>query len=468
MAPLSELPGALAEHGTGQQPPAIRVPPPGPMSRALEARRSRVECQGSFAGSAAESGAAAPALPVVLASGRGSNLYDVDGNRYVDLAAGFGAMLLGHGAPALTHTIQGQVARLVQGLGDAVPSDIKIALLERLAALHPGVRPRVLLTGSGSDAITAALKTALLFSGRPDVLAFDGSYHGLGHGPLGACGYRASFRLPFAAQLNPHVEFAPYPGVRGASAEASIGFVESVLRRRKIGAVLVEPVVGRGGCHVPPNGWLGELCELAHRHGALVVADEIWTGLGRTGAMLRSVDVGASVDLVCLGKGLGGGLPISACIGPEPIMQAWAREPAVVHTSTHAGAPLGCAAAIATLDALRTKRLDARAREVGTRWRDTLARDLARLEPVVAVRGVGLMIGIELDSGARALAASQALLGRGYLVLTGGLSDEVLILTPALNIDEALLLGLGTALREVLAVELAAPAREDAAAGERA
>jgi len=462
MPPLSELPGALAEHGHGQEPPDLRVPPPGPMSRTLGARRARTECPGSFGGDAARPGEDGPALPIVLASGRGSNLYDVDGNRYVDLAAGFGALLLGHGAPAMTHTVQGQVARLVQGLGDVYPSDIKVALLERLAVLHPGLRPRVLLTQSGSDAITAALKTALLATGRPGVLAFDGAYHGLGYGPLAACGYCSGFRQPFAAQLSPHVEFAPYPGLRGSSPEASLGFAEQVLRQREVGAVLVEPAMGRGGCLVPPNGWLGELCELAHRHGALVVADEIWTGLGRAGAMLRSVDVGAPVDLVCLGKGLGGGLPISACVGPEPVMQAWARHGDVIHTSTHAGAPLGCAAAIATLDALRTKRLDTRARELGGRWRDTLARDLADSKHVVEVRGVGLMIGIELDTEAHALAASRALLERGYLVLTGGVDGEVLTLTPALTIDEALLLGFGTVLRDVLAGDLAAPARDSA------
>ena len=450
MAPLSELPGALAEHGTGQQPPEIRVPPPGPMSRSLAARQERIECQGSFATGGEERAGKQASSAIVLSSGRGSNLYDVDGNRYVDLAAGFGALLLGHGAPALTHTVQGQVARLVQGLGDVYPSDVKIALLERLGALHPGLRPRVLLGQSGSDAVTIALKTALLSTGRPGVLAFDGGYHGLGHGPLAACGYRPSFRLPFAAQLNPQVEFAAYPGVRGASADASLGFAEEVLRRRETGAVLVEPVMGRGGCFVPPNGWLGELCELAHRHGALVVADEIWTALGRTGAVLRSIDINAPIDLVCLGKGLGGGLPISACIGPEPVMQAWARTEGVVHTSTHAGAPLGCAAAIAMLDALRTKRLDTRARELGARWRQMLARDLAGAKHLVEVRGGGLMVGGELDGGACARKACRALLARGYVVVTGGLGDEVLTLTPALTIDEALLLGFGTALRDVL------------------
>ena len=148
-----------------------------------------------------------------------------------------------------------------------------------------------------------------------------------------------------------------------------------------------------------------------------------------------------AIDIVCLGKGLGGGLPISACIGPEPIMRAWAREPPVVHTSTHAGLPLACAAAVATLDTLRFRKLPERAREVGARAKEFLAALLTGRPGVVEVRGEGLMIGIELDGPERATQLIRSMLARGYLVLGGGSRGETLTLTPALTIEAELLDG---------------------------
>jgi 4-aminobutyrate aminotransferase/(S)-3-amino-2-methylpropionate transaminase len=468
MVPLSEPPGALDDAGSGQQPPLVRMAPPGPRSRSLAERLERVECpafgrrrrdRARLSGAAA--GGEGPSevgsldtldapWPIVLASARGSNLWDVDGNRYVDLVAGFGALLLGHGATAWRNAVQGQAERLAQGLGDVYASDAKIALLERVTALHPGERPMALLGQSGADAVTAALKTAMLATGRPGVLAFDGAYHGLSFAPLAACGFRASFRAPFRAALNPHVEFAPYPGVRGASLDAALEHAREVLRKGEIGAVLVEPIIGRGGCVVPPRAFLPELRALAHRYGALLVADEIWTGLGRSGALSRSVEQEIVPDILCFGKGLGGGIAISACVAPEPIMRAWGEAEEVVHTSTHAGAPLACAAAIVTLDAIGRRKLPHRAQEVGTHVIETLRRELQDLDAVTEVRGAGLMIGIELRDAATALATTSRLLAQGYLVLTGGVHGEVLTLTPALDIDEALLVGFVGALRTAL------------------
>lgn len=451
MSPLSELPGALSDRGTGQEPPALRTTPPGPLSITAAERLRRVECPafGQRRQRRAKT-SDTDAAPIVLASGKGSNLWDVDGNRYVDLAAGFGAVLLGHGPAGLTGALQGQCERLVQGLGDVYAAELKVALLERLAALHPGERPQAMLGQSGSDAVAAAMKTATLATGRPGFVAFQGAYHGLGYGPLAACGLRPSYRAPFSEQLNPHVRFAPYPGHAGASVDASLDSVKRELGRGATAAIVVEPVLGRGGCVVPPADFVEQLCTLAHAHGALVIADEIWTGLGRAGALVPSVDQGAPVDILCFGKGLGGGLAISACVAPEPIMRGWARDDEVIHTSTHSGAPLPCAAAIATLNAIRAKRLVSRARDVGERVKRAWQDDLADCPQVGEVRGVGLMIGIAFEDAAHCQAAARELLCRGYIVLTGGTTGNVLTLTPALNIDEALLLGFGTTLREIL------------------
>jgi 4-aminobutyrate aminotransferase/(S)-3-amino-2-methylpropionate transaminase len=425
------------------------------MSRSALARLEQVECP-AFGQRRRDREAASGAemLPIVLSSGKGSSVFDVDGNRYVDLCAGFGALVLGHGAPSVLRALAGQAERLVQALGDVYAADAKVALLERLASLHPGVRPRVMLGQSGSDAITAALKTARLATGRPGVVAFEGAYHGLGYGPLAACGVRPSYRLPFADQLNPSVTFAPYPR-READLDRALAAVEQALRAGNVGAVLVEPVLGRGGCVVPPRAFLGALTEAAHRHGALVIADEIWTGMGRSGAMVRSTAEGAPADILCFGKGLGGGLSISACVAAEDVMMAWAgavdgRGEGVVHTSTHAGSPLACAAAIATLDALRFRKLPARAREIGAVARETFRAALEGVPGVVDVRGEGLMLGIELDGGDRALRAMVGMLGRGYLLITGGTRSEVLTLTPPLTIREERLADAAAVLREVL------------------
>jgi 4-aminobutyrate aminotransferase/(S)-3-amino-2-methylpropionate transaminase len=425
------------------------------MSRTALARLEAVECPAFGHRRAARAAlAGAEMLPIVLASGKGSNLFDVDGNRYVDLAAGFGALLLGHGATPVLRALEGQAARLVQALGDVYPADAKIAVLERLASLHPGVRPRVMLAQSGGDAVTCAIKTARLYTGKPGLVAFEGAYHGLGYGPLAACGVRPTYRAPFADQLNPHVAFAPYPRERaGADVDRALSSVEAALAAGRTGAVLVEPILGRGGCVVPPDGFLAALVELAHRHGALVIADEIWTGLGRCGSMVRSTAAGAPADILCFGKGLGGGVPLSACVAAEDVMMAWAPDDThgeVIHTSTHAGAPLVCAAAIATLDALRFRKLPARAAEVGERARDAFRAALAGAPGVVDVRGAGLMIGVELDAGDRALKAMHGMLARGYIVLTGGLRSETLTLTPALDIREERLADAAEALRDVL------------------
>jgi 4-aminobutyrate aminotransferase/(S)-3-amino-2-methylpropionate transaminase len=444
---------------SGAELPEIRVAPPGPRSRQAALRLEALECPAFGSVRRQRAGESqAEATPIVLAAGRGANLWDVDGNRLVDLAAGFGSVLLGHGAAEVASAVSEQSARLVQGLGDVFSSDTKLALLQQIAALHPGLSPRVLLGGSGGDAVTAAVKTAVLATGRPALVALAGAYHGLGYAPLAACGLRESYRAPFAAHLGAPVSFAPYPGLgehggAPASADASLGAIEAALRAGDVAAVLVEPILGRGGCVVPPAGFLAELHALAHRHGALVIVDEVWTGLGRSGSMVRALDDGVpaeALDLVCFGKGLGGGLPISACVGPEAIMRAWAREAPVVHTSTHAGWPLGCAAALATLEALRARALPERARTLGARWRAELAVALSGSGNVRAVRGEGLMIGVELEQPAHGLRAARALLERGWLLLGGGRCGETLTLTPALTIDERLLEGAVAALAEVV------------------
>jgi 4-aminobutyrate aminotransferase/(S)-3-amino-2-methylpropionate transaminase len=446
---LIELPPA-ADAARGDELPSIAVTPPGPRTRAALARLEAVE-NPAFArrrASRRDAAGGEDMAPIVLARGRGSNVWDADENRYVDLAAGFGALALGHGASAIARATGAQAERLVQGLGDLYASEVKLELLERLARLHPGTSPRVMLAATGADAVTAALKTVQLATGRPGVVAFEGAYHGLGYAPLAACGFKESYRAPFAAQLNPHVWFAPYPRVEG-DLDRALSAVDAALATGAVGAVLVEPILGRGGCVVPPRGFLAALHERARARGALLIADEIWTGLGRAGRLVRSLDE-VEPDVLVLGKALGGGHPIAACVAPEGVAAAWARADEVVHTSTHAGWPLGCAAAIATLDAIHEQRLDRRSREVGARFATSLRAALAGAPGVRDVRGEGLFLGVELASGALGLRALRAWLERGYVATTGGAAHEVLVATPPLTIAEAQLEAAAGALREAL------------------
>jgi 4-aminobutyrate aminotransferase / (S)-3-amino-2-methylpropionate transaminase / 5-aminovalerate transaminase len=442
---------------TGPQSlPEIRVVPPGPRSRSLAARLAAVESPAFDARrEQREKESGEEQGPVVYDRGTGPNVVDVDGNVYVDLAAGFGALLLGHVPPAVAAAVAAQERRMWLALGDVYATEAKVVLCERLAKMFPEPGARVMLGTSGADAVTAALKTAMLATGRAGVVAFDGGYHGLSYGPLAACGLRASFRAPFAEQLNAHVAFAPYP-----CDEASLARAMAVVDRALgeggtgiggVGAVLVEPVLGRGGCVVPPDGFLRALRASCTRAGALLVCDEIWTGLGRSGAWLASGEAGVLPDLVCLGKGLGAGLPISACIGRGEAMAAWgAHGGTTIHTATHFGSPLACTAALAALDALEGGGLAERARDVGARWMTRLRGRLEGLG-VTAVRGRGLMVGVELEGGGgRALAVTRRLLQRGWIVLTGGVAGDVLTLTPPLDIDEALLDAFAGVLAEVL------------------
>ena len=429
----------------------MRTPPPGPRSQELAARLAAVESPAFDARRHARALASGELFaPIVYAEAHGANVVDVDGNLYVDLTAGFGAVLLGHRAQPVDDAVRRGMNTAPLALGDVYPSAAKVQLLETLAALYPKPGARVMLGLSGADAVTAALKTALLATGRPGVVAFSGSYHGLSYGPLAALGFAPSFRTPFAAQLNPHVTFAAYPR-DAAQLEASMQQVLAAVGRGDVGAVLVEPIQGRGGVVLPADGFLARLRAACDASGALLIADEIWTGLGRSGHVFASVAAAVVPDLICVGKGLGGGVPISACIGSKEAMAAWgAHGGEILHTGTHFGSPPACLAALAVLGALESGAVIQRARDVGASWTQVLRASTSELG-VREVRGGGLMVGVEVEGGSsRALAVMRKLLGAGFIALTGGHDGATLTLTPPLTIAEPLLVAFATALVEAL------------------
>jgi len=384
---------------------------------------------------------------IVLSQAKGCNVIDVDSNRYVDLAAGFGSLLLGHNHESVLRAMEMQGPRLMQGLGDVYPSDAKIGLLERLARLHPDPEAQVILAQSGADAVTAAIKTAVLATGRSGILAFGSAYHGLSYGALSVTDLRASYRSPFAEHLAKDVTFLPYPSNEG-EAEESLRQAKEALRGGGIGSVIIEPILGRGGVIVPPEGFLGKLGALTHQEEAVLISDEIWTGLGRTGSWLAgSSDPDFHPDLICIGKGLGGGIPISACLGTRAVMAHWSQSEEVVHTSTFAGAPLACTAALSTLDVLGRQKWIQRSEASGNKWIEEL-RELLQGTKIGEVRGRGYMIGLDasqLPGGASAL--QRALLERGFITTTGGGKRDVLVLTPPLNITSDLLMAFEDSLK---------------------
>jgi 4-aminobutyrate aminotransferase-like enzyme len=343
-----------------------------------------------------------------------------------------------------------QARRLVHGMGDVHPPTVRVELLERLRDISPWPDARTVLASTGSEAIEVALKTAQMATGKPGVLAFEGGYHGLTLGSLAATA-RATFRQPFDRRLYAGVAFAPYAqsGPKGTSAvDAALERVRELLERGApngdpIGAVVVEPVQGRGGARVPADGFLAAVTALAREHDALVVADEILTGMGRCGAMLASERVGLSPDLVCVGKALGAGLPISACLAPPSVMDAWpVSDGEAIHTSTFLGHPLACAAALAALGRYGPEDVLARAEALGRRLRTHLAEGLApRLPPgagVREVRGMGLLLGIELEAMGSAPAAkvAAAALKEGVIVLPAGDEGQVVELTPSVALTD--------------------------------
>jgi 4-aminobutyrate aminotransferase/(S)-3-amino-2-methylpropionate transaminase len=430
----------------GSELPSLRTAVPGPRSSALAEELARTECPALTlrrARRAEQTGASHD--PVVWHAASGANVRDVDGNIYVDLTGGFGAALFAHQHPPVMRALAAQLPRLVHALGDVQPSDVKVALLGALSSLAP-FPARTILGLSGADAIEAALKSCVLATGRPGVVAFEGGYHGLSHGPLAACGYGESFRTPFADQLNPHVRFAPF-ATRPSDVAAALGALAAAIDALdgRAGALLVEPLQGRGGVHVPAAGFLREAAELAHARGMLVIADEIYTGLGRTGEPFAHLAEGMSADLICLGKGLGGGLPISACLGREQVMAAWGDPGGeAIHTSTFLGNPLACAAALATLHELTVADFGAR-----VRGREALLR--GALEALgLRVRGRGLLLGVELGAPARVLSIMRALLERGYLTLPAGAPPAVLCLTPPACLTDTQIAGFAAALAAAL------------------
>jgi 4-aminobutyrate aminotransferase/(S)-3-amino-2-methylpropionate transaminase len=273
---------------------------------------------------------------------------------------------------------------------------------------------QVIFANSGAEAVEAALKTAAIYTKRPGVIAFEGAYHGLTYGALDTT-WRAHFRSPFSEQLGHFTAHVPF------------GHVPNVAKIEKFGAVIVEPIQGRGGVVVPSDDFLSKLRRFCDGHGLVLIFDEVYSGFCRTGRWFACEHWGVTPDVVCVGKAMAGGFPISACIGRADVMDSWPESQGeAIHTSTFLGNPLGCAAALASIREMKRMKLDKRSRELG-QWLAT------RLEKIGKVRGKGLMLGLEVGD---AVPVVEKLLQRGVLALPEGDHNEILGLTPPLVITK--------------------------------
>jgi predicted acetylornithine/succinylornithine family transaminase len=358
-------------------------------------------------------------LPVAIVEGRGSRVRDVAGREYVDLTAGWGVCSIGHCHPELVDAIREQAGRLMQttNLFYTLP---QLDLIERLAALTGEGLPRAFLVNSGTEAVDGALKLAHRATGRTKFVSTERSFHGRTLGALQVIG-QPKHRDPYRALLRdqPLVPFGDLGAAAKAVDDATAAFI-------------VEPVQGEGGVHVPPDGYLTGLREICRRHGALLVLDEIQTGIGRTGRWFAFDHEGVVPDVMTLGKGLGGGFPLGALLCSEAVAKTVSLGD---HGGTYVGNPLASAAGSAVLRVVARDGLVARSDELGARLGARLAAFAAEHADVcLEARGRGLLRGLELRDAERAAALSRRALERGVLVnVTAG---TVVRFFPALNVPE--------------------------------
>ena len=447
--------------------------------------------------------------PVVWERARGVHVWDAEGRKYLDLTAAFGVAAAGHANPRVVAAGQRQMGRLLHAMGDVHPHALKAELAATLSRITferwareksevrsaksevaAGATAKTIFCNSGFEAVEAALKTALLATGRRGIIAFKGAYHGLGYGALNAT-HREHFREPFKSQLGEFGFFADFPSASGSQcfpksavpelsqraerrppARRELGAGPSVnspgrrpalqplqeatediarleislrkfFRRQPIGAILVEPVQARGGINIPPPEFLPLLRRLCDEHGALLILDEIYTGFGRTGKWFACEHSGVRPDVLCLGKALTGGFPLSACVGRTEVMDAaWpASQGEAIHTSTFLGHPVGCAMALAQIAEIERLGLPERSAELGGALLSQLtAARSGKPDIVCAARGVGLMAGLELlrsdglPATDVALRAIKTLLAEGFILLPEGEHANVVSFTPPLTI----------------------------------
>jgi 4-aminobutyrate aminotransferase len=412
-----------------QAAPHIQTELPGPRARQLIARDEAVA-----------SPSLTRAYPLVAESGSGVVVTDVDGNRFLDFAAGIAVCSTGHSHPKVVAAIKEQADRLIHIAATDFYEPRYTEFMERLAAIAPfEEKARVFLTNSGTEAVEGAIKLARYHTHRSGIIAFEGGFHGRTMGALSLTNSKIKQRAGFGP-LIPMVHHSPFPRVRawregsGGDGSAELDVLRgSILGRliapSDVAAIVVEPIQGEGGYFPAPRSFMEGLREICDEHGILLIADEIQSGMGRTGKWWAIEHAGVEPDIITSAKGIASGMPIGAFIARESV---WTWPPGA-HGSTFAGNPICAAAGLATLEIIESEGL-ANAVTMGARLQSGLEK-AAEGSAVRDIRGAGLMLGVEFPTHAAAEAVQEAAFRRGLLTLECG--ESSLRFSPPLIVDES-------------------------------
>ena len=353
--------------------------------------------------------------PIVITRGKGALVWDINAKEYIDCTGSYGVCIVGHSHPKVVEAVKRQAETLIS-CHSSFYNDVRSKLLQKITQISPKNLNRVFLANSGAEAVECAIKLARKFSGKPEIIAMMSAFHGKTMGALSAT-WDKKYREPFKP-LVPEFKHVPPDNLQKVKKAIT----------DKTAAIIVEPIRGEGGVRIPPNGFLPGLREICDKTGVLLIFDEVQTGFGRTGTIFACEHWNVVPDVLCVAKSVAGGLPIGITIAKENVMSSLKVGE---HTTTFGGNPLVCAGACAAIDVLLEEKLSERAATQGRYFKRKLGLLQARHKIVREVRGLGLMIGMELRFDVLNIILKSA--DRGVLILDAG--RNILRFLPPLVIE---------------------------------
>lgn len=372
-------------------------------------------------------------FPIVIDRGKGAKVWDDAGKEYIDCMAGYGVALVGHCNDRVVDAIKDQIEKLMV-CHMSTYNTARSTMLKKLSKVVPSGLDKIFFSNSGAEAVETALKFSRKYSGKPGVISMNGGYHGKTFGALSVTSSE-KYRRPFEPLLD-HIKFVPYGNARK--------LIDSI--DDKTGTVILEPVQGESGIIMPPPGFIQEVREICSRHSLVLIFDEIQSGFGRTGKMWAAENWNTIPDVVCVAKGIAGGFPMGLTITRPEIMESMKIGE---HSSTFAGNPLGCAAASASIDALVLDGLIQNSADTGHYFKDLLVQLKEKHKIVREVRGLGLMLALELRFDVRNILMDG--ISNGILMLYSG--RNIIRLLPPLLIDRELVSKFVATLDKLLSLE---------------
>ncbi|WP_223593118.1 aspartate aminotransferase family protein [Neobacillus bataviensis] len=386
---------------------------------------------------------------LVIDKAHGAKFWTTDGEEYIDFVSGVAVNAVGHTNKKMVDAIKKQADNLIHlGLNYGY-YETAANLAEKLAQITPGNLDTVFFSNSGAEAIDGALKLAKASTGRPAIIAFEGSFHGRTLGATAITASSAKYRRYYEPILGEvyHIPY-PYPGqLKNINKEETEEYCLNQLQKlfdlrvdpTRVAAIIIEPVMGEGGYYPAPPSFLKELRRITEEHGILLIFDEVQTGFGRTGKMFAAEHANVTPDILVLAKALSGGMPLGAIVANRELHEKW---PTAGHGSTFGGNPISCAAALANIEIIEEEKLVERSADLGAEIVDRLQKSIGHLPGIVEVRGIGLMIGIEFDQQSAATLVPQIkakALENGLLIMNCGVSGQTIRLMLPLNIQKDVL-----------------------------